>query len=540
MQVGVASAEPPQPEATVRHRLREGSGTIAQAFYNGTPLSTARRFFPFGPEPLRFDTFALAAPEALSKKGADVNVDITMVDSSLATFDIATVAAAATVRGYGVGLNGDLQALAFRSDGGLRWNVLPATSGDGRRVLLAGAAAVETATAGTDLVIAVDRKAKVWAATIKRTDAQPVPTVDVAWAELPVLDASADTALTTTNGRPPGPVLAPAPSASELSAVLFGVAGGKLHALKIRKTAPPVGGVWQEVAGGAGPTLDGAWRLTPVQGPDWPERPESVELVALAPDGALWLGGVSKIDTTADPPTVTWNQLDGAALAADDIAPAATRFRALTGAQIGSGSPTRGAATPRRIRRHHRCSGAWCVSGTAHRRPTAARRVRRWRRGPRCTPTRACTARTIAPSRSASARMARSFGGPETIDATPPPPRKTPTGRPLLLVAATTRPPEVVLGGTDERLFRAALVPLDRRLRAARRRHAVEQGRPALGRDRRPAHRPGQARRDEPSVREGDLARLPGRRPARGRRIAHLPAARQVVEGGLHGHDRPG
>jgi hypothetical protein len=96
----------------------EGSRTVARAFYNATPLATTGRFFPFGPEPLRFDSFALAAPEALSKKGAAVTVHIDMVDSSPATFEIAAVADPAAVRGYGVGVNGDLQALEFRPDGG--------------------------------------------------------------------------------------------------------------------------------------------------------------------------------------------------------------------------------------------------------------------------------------------------------------------------------------------------------------------------------------------------------------------------------------
>ncbi|WP_222271562.1 hypothetical protein [Modestobacter marinus] len=462
IQVSVASAEPSEPGPTApAPATAEGSGTIAQAFYNGTPLSTARRFFPFGPEPLRFDTFALAAPEALSKKGATATVDIRMVDSSLATFDIVTVAAAATVRGYGVGLNGDLQALTFRSDGGLRWNALPAISGDGRRILLAGATALETATTGTDLVVAVDRTAKVWAATIKRTDAQPAPTVDVAWKELPDLEASADTALTTTNGRPPGPVLAPAPSASELSAVLFGVAGGKLHALKIPKTAPPVGGVWQEVAGGAGPTLDGAWRLTPVQGPDWPGRPEKVELVALAPDGALWLGGVSKVETTADPPTVTWNQLDGAAPAADDIAPAATRFRPPGGgadrlwiAYARRGDAEAKPPTPPTLQGLLRVGEG---TPSPHNGPPgsvlATRTALHANPGVYSTDDRPVTV-------GLGANGALVWRVPDTIDATPPPPRETPTGRPLLLPGGTPRPPEVVLGGTEERLFRAALVPL--------------------------------------------------------------------------------
>ena len=50
----------------------EGSETIERAFTTARSLSVATRFLPFGPEPQRFDTFSLAAPEAFSKKGAKV------------------------------------------------------------------------------------------------------------------------------------------------------------------------------------------------------------------------------------------------------------------------------------------------------------------------------------------------------------------------------------------------------------------------------------------------------------------------------------
>ncbi|OLT00508.1 hypothetical protein BJF90_34940 [Pseudonocardia sp. CNS-004] len=462
IRVGVASAAPTEPGPTVPDTT-EGSRTIAQAFYNGTPLSTARRFFPFGPEPLRFDTFAFAAPEALSKEGAHVAVDITMVDSSLTTFDIVTVADAATARGYGVGRNGDLQALAFRSGGGLRWNPLPAISGDGGRVLLAGAAAVEIATAGTDLVVGVDRAATLRAATIKRSAEPPAPTVDGTWAELPVLDASADMALTTTNGRPPGPVLAPAPSGSGLAAVLFGVADGKLHALKMTESGKPVGSAWREVTVGAeGPTLTGAWRLTPVQGPAWPGRPECVELLALDPDGALWLGGISGVDATANPPTVTWEQLaDASVPAADDIAPAATRFRPTDGgasrlwiAYARRGDTTTTPPTPSTLR-------GLLFLGNGSSSPLD---------GPVGATVDPKTALHANPSVVSADDRPVTVGlaaggvllwlGPGMLERTRPTPRDTPTRRPLLLQAGSARPPEVVLGGTDERLFRAALVPL--------------------------------------------------------------------------------
>jgi hypothetical protein len=50
------------------------SQTIKGVFHNSIPLSLAAPLAPFGSEPLRFDTFAIAAPEALSKKGAKVEL----------------------------------------------------------------------------------------------------------------------------------------------------------------------------------------------------------------------------------------------------------------------------------------------------------------------------------------------------------------------------------------------------------------------------------------------------------------------------------
>ena len=101
----------------------EGSRTVTRALHNGTPLATTRRFYPFGPEPLRFDVFALAAPEALSKRAAEVSLQVTMVDSSLASLEIATGAASqagagmlAGPPGTAPGRNGDLQVLVFGDD----------------------------------------------------------------------------------------------------------------------------------------------------------------------------------------------------------------------------------------------------------------------------------------------------------------------------------------------------------------------------------------------------------------------------------------
>ncbi len=424
----------------------EGSATIARAFYNGTPLSTAGRFFPFGPEPLRFDAFALAAPETLSKKGAVATVDITMVDSSLATFEIAAVADPATVRGYGVGRNDDLQALAFRPDGGLRWHVLQAADSDGKRLPLVSAAAAETATPGADLVVAATRDGKLYTARIRRFGDQEVPTADAAWQKLP---DPAPSAAQPGNGRPPGPVLAPAPPGSGVAAVLFGVAEGALYALKVTDAGTAVGTDWQKVDGSGAPTLIGAWQLTPVQGPDWPKRPDRVELVAIDQAGAVSLAQIAPFEA-ATRLTATWQPLAANGFAVDDTAPAATRFR----------------------RKDDPADRLWVAYAAADRTPRGVLRVGT------DDPTsvsgdgladtvRAMTTLHADPGLlgvdGRPVTVALGSGGalvwPDADDltATPPPPAGTPTGRPMLLRTGPDQGPEVVIGGTDERLFRAAL-----------------------------------------------------------------------------------
>ena len=88
----------------------EGSETVVAALYNSQPLSIATAFLPFGPEPQRFDTFAFAAPEALSKKGAKVTLDIKFDDASLAALAYDPVAPEHV---YGISINGRLQSIRF-------------------------------------------------------------------------------------------------------------------------------------------------------------------------------------------------------------------------------------------------------------------------------------------------------------------------------------------------------------------------------------------------------------------------------------------
>jgi len=98
----------------------EGSETIGAAFYNSQPLPTSTAFLPFGPEPQRFDIFSLSAPEALSKKGATVTLNVTMVGANLQSM---TSVAGGSDNVYGVSSKGRLQVV-FQNGQATTWRQL--------------------------------------------------------------------------------------------------------------------------------------------------------------------------------------------------------------------------------------------------------------------------------------------------------------------------------------------------------------------------------------------------------------------------------
>lgn len=153
---------------------KEGSRSIVSAFYNGLPLPLTTAFLPFGPEPQRFDTFAIAAPEALSKKGAAVELAITLSDASLGALAVTT---GAPERLYGIGRNGRLQAIRFEAGNTVRWRQLdrppPASSGGSggapRIDPAAGLYAFQSQAGppASDIVIARDESKILWVATLR-------------------------------------------------------------------------------------------------------------------------------------------------------------------------------------------------------------------------------------------------------------------------------------------------------------------------------------------------------------------------------------
>ena len=50
--------------------------SIKHAFHNNIPLALEMGMHPFGPEPLRFDTFSISSPEIFSKKNAEISLTI--------------------------------------------------------------------------------------------------------------------------------------------------------------------------------------------------------------------------------------------------------------------------------------------------------------------------------------------------------------------------------------------------------------------------------------------------------------------------------
>ncbi|MEA3037496.1 MAG: hypothetical protein QOE79_9 [Sphingomonadales bacterium] len=95
--------------------------SVTAAFYNGQPLPTATAFFPFGPEPNRFDIFAFAASEALSKKGARLKIRVTLNDASLNSMASTAPPDVDAAHVYGVSGTGRLQSVYFDPHQSTAW-----------------------------------------------------------------------------------------------------------------------------------------------------------------------------------------------------------------------------------------------------------------------------------------------------------------------------------------------------------------------------------------------------------------------------------
>jgi len=316
----------------------EGSKTIAQAFHNNTPLPLASRFFPFGPEPQRFDIFSLAAPEALSKPDAKVTLHVTLVDATLAQLVMA-IGAGAPPRAYGIGKNGKLQALAFEPDGSVRRmelglpDTLPPEDEGQLSNLRSGAdfvlQAVQFGQVHSDvfdLVVVADNDGRLWIASVRKAASGNEGFRIQSWRLLPK----------PPDGFPLGNiVLAPAKNAGVPLTAAFLFASGQgleatakpLQALAIDIFGVSIGD-WKpvdETISSTPPPLTGESRLATVAGRDHPQPPAgpNIELVLIDSDGAVW-----RVEFDAVQFRAHWTPLDASGRsAALDVRPTAARYR---------------------------------------------------------------------------------------------------------------------------------------------------------------------------------------------------------------------
>lgn len=82
-------------------------------FANTTPLVMDEHFYPFGPEPRRFDAFYLSSPEAFSKERAAISICVGMVNPTLAAMATAQVPGVDRLTLFAIGQDNQLHRLRF-------------------------------------------------------------------------------------------------------------------------------------------------------------------------------------------------------------------------------------------------------------------------------------------------------------------------------------------------------------------------------------------------------------------------------------------
>jgi hypothetical protein len=306
--------------------LIEGSETIDRAFHNSIPLSVSTRFLPFGPEPQRFDTFAIAAPEALSKKGATVTLDIRLVDATPVALAMASIVSGPP-RAYGVGLNGRLQAMAF-AQGVMQWQEIegpdalpvsaqvPGVAPDLRFSASNALQAIQLdngIATQLDLVIVEDRSGQLWSTTVLRqSNNQGFKASDwnLLWPPLPTGSGSMVSALLL-------------PSATGNPFVLI-LTNPSAFRLPLTPTGALTSAGAQLLTGG-GPQFGDKLALVTVQNElSWPALPVPTaagpEVVLIDTNGALWTANIDPAGSN-----VGWTAMISVPPALPDIRPAACR-----------------------------------------------------------------------------------------------------------------------------------------------------------------------------------------------------------------------
>ena len=298
-----SAASPPSPI---------GSTTITHAFHNALPLAVTGSFLPFGPTPARFDIFSLAAPEALSKPGARVDLDIRMADASLLALAAArdgAVSAGGTTA-YGIDVSGLLHSLTISSSSDVTWRSLSgqATSGAAPVVVDGAAGLLVARTTGIftlDVLVARDRDGKlVYTMVFGGAFAGlwlPVP-------EDPGADSTLhDVLVVSAVPGVPGAVRLVRAAATGLRTCALGASGPA--------------SAWEDVStiGAVQPDTGQPVAMTSVSGTPAPGS-ATADIVLTADDGSAWLG---RIGAAPGGLGVTWKRLALAGARAD-VRPAAT------------------------------------------------------------------------------------------------------------------------------------------------------------------------------------------------------------------------
>jgi len=305
----------PEPE---KDETAEKALSITQAFHNGTPLPLTTRFFPFGPEPQRFDTFSIAAPEAFSKKNARVSLLFEMPVANIAAMAMAESSDGPS-RAYIVAENGRLQVMTFEN-GDIRWIELSQPEAEDLRDQQGpqtpeslGLNRLTTPQAmqyykGPDVVIDVivvrDKARRFWRKTVNWEGPDLNQIDEGTWRPIPPPGNEVNRDVVIARAGRGGYV-------SSARMVLFSVADDKLRWSRITGLYSSQDPKNVENAAGAAPTFGPGTRISPVYSSTWPSPRNAfsdLHLLVLDSDAKLWRGKIAFDYSGSDPvATATWS-----------------------------------------------------------------------------------------------------------------------------------------------------------------------------------------------------------------------------------------
>lgn len=244
----------------VKTRLPKGASddTISQIAHNGAPLSLASPFNPFGAEPQRFDIFSVAAPEALTKRGATARLKFDMLDATVLSMKASTRSDVRHL--FGLSRNGRLQVVDLSGANPIIRQISGPAGGDGsidERFDPVGsfdAVPLDFAAGDIshDLVVATTQNGQSYVGVIQ-FDKTPGPADEPIqrvgdWQKLP--DIEVNGLGQTPDGSPERPGLALLPhqvSNTEIQAELIAETSLKFYAIQIDRGGVPDPAGWVAV-----------------------------------------------------------------------------------------------------------------------------------------------------------------------------------------------------------------------------------------------------------------------------------------------------